>query len=1438
MSSNTSPSKENKPPSDHIKQLENEARILYESGNILGSLRKLQTAFEISPTDRLKRRIDRVKSLLPHEEQKSHAATALDRLITETNNLSIHEDRGVDKIRLAKNSSSSGKTSLTGKENACEVVNELLTAARLLFEAGKTKDSLEKVKQAYAVLPDPKTARKIERLEAVLASEEKQAAEASSRKSSNISTEKSPTQRKSTSSLKDPEYSRSSNSSDHPSASSPTAESGNSSASNMVDELLAEARSLCKEGKILESIQALEEAYKFDSNPKIARKIVRLKASLDSGVGAAQVDPAQKASELEKKARELFHQGDYPSALNLLQRANALCHTDKLERRIARLKDLISVSSQQSEEVAEEGDDDDVDDDIAQITRKAGNLSLRVDSKKPPVSGGRNVVELADDFYLPRALHDELYEYQRDGVRWLWNLHKTSPGGILADDMGLGKTLQTIAFLTGLFLSEEASKKPRTVLILTPVSVINTWQSEFAKWSPSLKLVTYYEMAKNARQKALISVQRRGGILLTTYNMLVSGLQDIGTDQAECACADAPWRSTKTASVKAHADFYIRNYAFTYDYVILDEAHRIKNTSTMAAKAVRALASRHRLLLTGTAVQNNLRELWSLFDFTHEGRLLGTQKTFLMEYEKPIMRSRERDATGAEKLYGNLMSNSLLKMISPFILRRTKQDTLAPLAAADASKRMPQKNEIVVWVYLSPLQEQIYRSFLKLDHVKELLFGGTKRSPLVELNILKKLCDHPRLLSTDQCVNLGLDVSKALPGSDIRAPSRTILMQESGKLAFVVRLLEHFQEEALKSGSPAHRTLIFSQSLRLLDMTEVAILGANEAAGRSVALPKHKVLRLDGRLKKLEERLKVLNEFASDHSYTAMLLTTQVGGVGLTITSADRVVILDPSWNPSVDAQAVDRVYRIGQLSNVIVYRLITCATVEEKIYRRQVYKDSVIRHTIGRAAVDCPEDSNDPYRYFTRQELVELFTLDENSRFSATQRQLAELHGVEGRKTYPELEAHLAFVTAMRDVVFDISDHDLLFSRQEDAGDRQACDPTTQQAEKYFAENRLKVGEAILNLEAKGDLAAAERLRQTQFAPRKLVYNQPAGDIFVPSKADSLRPMFNAPGCGARRSNEAATFKGSPKLGFVPASTLLKDSSLKERLTAPPAVPTSPKSRYSIESPSPVLDSPDRPSSSPLHVTASPHSSLSIPPVVREPGVSPQSVENSYDSESFVSSEIADANTRSSQRLSQSPREEEISIPTSEESSRSSDDSLVIFTQGALIQDQQPAITRLDSPQTNHTPKKAQPTDSGPGDSVEAFARPSVFPPHVRTPKATSSPFHTARSTSIRDVEMVSLDLTQPVEDEEIDNSVQMLSLRQSLAKSGIFLDGAPTFHVVHSSDESQVSNNHDGGGFIRDSCGGGGDDDLQSTASQEVSVPMLSDSIDVIEASFPESD
>nr|VZI14625.1 unnamed protein product [Spirometra erinaceieuropaei] len=1059
-------------------------------------------------------------------------------------------------------------------------------------------------------------------------------------------------------------------------------------------------------------------------------------------------------------------------------------------------------------------------------------------------------------------IYEKLYSYQREGVVWLWNLHKNTCGGILADDMGLGKTFQSIAFLAGYLNSEDSLRKRRTAMVLAPVSVINTWQAEFSKWAPSLRVFTYYEASKSARLRGLAGVQRCGGILLTTYSTLAAGVRDLAVNQN---AATGTWRS-KLTDDNLSTDLHFHGETFTWDYLVLDEAHKIKNPSTKAAKAVRALSSKHRILLTGTAVQNNLRELWSLYDFTHRGQLLGSQKTFLLQYEKPITRSRERDATAAERLHGKLMADSLYKMIEPYFLRRTKSDVLTGTpteTVASSTKepleqnqkgKLPRKNEIVVWLYLSPLQESIYRDFLKLDHVKELLFGTTKRSPLVELTILKKLCDHPRLLSTDQCANLGLDVSRALPArngtTEIRVPSSERLLQESGKLSFLVRLLERFQVEAVEKGRPAHRTLVFSQSLRLLDMAELVILDMNKRDVRQ-ELPKHRVLRLDGRLKKLSERVDVLEQFERDPSYTVMLLTTQVGGVGLTILSADRVVILDPSWNPAVDAQAVDRVYRIGQKSNVVVYRLITCATVEEKIYRRQVFKDSVIRQTTG-----AQSDEAELYRYFTRQELRALFTLSEDIRFSATQHQLAKLHGGHKRNSDTDLDEHLAFITGptMEDLVFQISDHDALFSCPDLEGPP-SDSPNSVMARK-FAERQLYLGEAALrgerinSLSGTGGFVTASSLMES-VVPQHPRPPPPPPDLFIPSKADTKRPMFNVPACN---------YYSQPRLLDMTRGLL------SERQSDPlPAVGTAfaPHNRRSEDAhriaPAPAPLSRNIPNSTEPVVVLSKEQTIQLDSSESpsEPGPASQ-----------YSPAVDDLKAASSRVSGNAlPKTEEGSMPQSgtpgprkkPTAPSSADDLVASFTEMSIVESETPAksgippIAGLNMSTTPSTPARLLAESAEPG----RFAVPTTPLSSVKpTNRATSTPFAIRPNTQCSDAEIIDLDISQTVDDEQLQNSVQMKSLRKSLAKSGLLILEEPPESTskspvypstslgmkVELESEMSVDTSHkappsvDGEvHLVEDSC----EVDTNGSTSSQVSAPSyirLSESVDMIEPSISE--
>ncbi|KAL3857456.1 hypothetical protein ACJMK2_012126 [Sinanodonta woodiana] len=535
------------------------------------------------------------------------------------------------------------------------------------------------------------------------------------------------------------------------------------------------------------------------------------------------------------------------------------------------------------------------------------------------------MINLGDGFYIYKELYNGLYVHQKEGIKWLWTLYRRRKGGILGDDMGLGKTIQVIAFLSGMFDMD----KIKSVLIVVPVSLMTNWEKEFTKWAPGICLTFYHGTSKKEKERALMKVQRRGGVCLTTYGTVVTSSEQLSQQDRK---------------------------EFIWDYVILDEGHKIKNP-TKTTKGVHAIGAKNRIILTGTPIQNNLRELWALFDFLHQGSLLGTARTFKMEYENPITRARERDATAGEKRLGMEMAESLKTIISPYFLRRTKMEVTAGVKTepndnddniadglTETSLKMPsftRKNDLIVWLSLTATQLKIYQDFLSLESVKELLM--TNKSPLVALTVLKKICDHPRLLSTRACAQLGLEGDENIDDDMLEAPEGyesaanriqhiddDILTNHSGKMIFLVKLLDQVKSEG-------HRCLIFSQSRKMLDIIEKVIKNRG-----------HKIMRLDGTVTQVADREQRIRKFQSDDSYSVFLLTTQVGGVGITLTAADRVIIFDPNWNPATDAQAVDRAFRIGQDKNVIIYRLITCGTVEEKIYRRQIFKDSITRQTTG----------------------------------------------------------------------------------------------------------------------------------------------------------------------------------------------------------------------------------------------------------------------------------------------------------------------------------------------------------------------------------------------------------------------------------------------------------------------------------------------------------
>ena len=746
----------------------------------------------------------------------------------------------------------------------------------------------------------------------------------------------------------------------------------------------------------------------------------------------------EKFHNLTRRAKQEAYDGDFEASLKLYKKAYKIQKSKIVAQRIAKLKAKL-------EELDDNNSEEDNDDGF---------------------------VKVSEGFKVPEKVYGQLYSYQKDGIMWFWRLFKQQKGGILGDDMGLGKTIQVISFLAGMF----GSGHIKNVLIIMPVSLLSNWEKEFQKWAPEIRVRFYHGTSIKQRSDNLAKIQRGNGVCLTTYGLCQTSQEQLSQDRF--------------------------GDTFTWDYIILDEGHKVKNTSNKTTIAIRAIPAKNHFILTGTPIQNNLREMWALFDYVCQGQLLGTSKSFKQEYENPIVRARERDASAYEKRMGHEMSVHLRELIAPHFLRRTKdileqrkktgtgddvRDDYVPKDDVDGSSdkeneenngskkpALSRKNDFIIWLCLSQTQLNIYEDFTKLDRVKQILM--TTKSPLAELNVLKKICDHPRLLSTMACSQLGLneelendeDTDAAYQWC---APPVDQLVQESGKLVFLVQLLLHLK-------SKGHQTLVFSQSRKMLDIIE-KVLNEKDI----------KMIRIDGSITSIVERESRINIFQTDSSYSVFLLTTQVGGVGLTLTAADRVVIFDPSWNPATDAQAVDRAYRIGQKNAVVIYRLITCGSLEEKIYRKQVFKQAITKQTTGA--------SDNPFRYFSRHELRELFVLDDH-RSSKTQIQLEKMHSAH-RVTDPLLDEHILFLYSTD--IFGISDHNLLFTKEELASEEELS-----AASEMSEVIQAKVRRAADIMQAESSqavgrfsipLSGNKKKNQTKIEDHAL-------EVFIPSKEDS----------------------------------------------------------------------------------------------------------------------------------------------------------------------------------------------------------------------------------------------------------------------------------------------------------------------------------------------
>ena len=450
---------------------------------------------------------------------------------------------------------------------------------------------------------------------------------------------------------------------------------------------------------------------------------------------------------------------------------------------------------------------------------------------------------------IPKEIQADLRSYQKDGVHWLERLRTMFLGGILADDMGLGKTVQAIVALTQLMKS-----KLGCALIVCPTSLLYNWKEEFAKFNPTLKVMVFDGIPSN--RKKLIAEIGKYDAVITSYTLLQKDIEQY-----------------KTA---------------LFSYVILDEAQHIKNRSTRNARSVKMVRAHHKLILSGTPIENSLDELWSLFDFLMPG-FLSSFDRFVEKYVR---------VSGNEQVKN---IEYLRKKISPFILRRMKEDVL---------KDLPPISEIVYHCQLSAVQQELYRSYAQSarDELSKLVerdgFNRVQIHVLATLTRLKQICCHPAIFAKE----------KAEPG-------------DSAKYDMLLELLQTLMEGG-------HKTVIFSQYTQMLKIMRADL----EQQGIRFCY-------LDGSSK---NRLEVVKEFNGDPSIYVFLVSLKAGGTGLNLVGADTVIHYDMWWNPAVENQATDRVHRMGQTRSVSAYKLITLNSIEEKIDEMQKRKKGLVKKVIS----------------------------------------------------------------------------------------------------------------------------------------------------------------------------------------------------------------------------------------------------------------------------------------------------------------------------------------------------------------------------------------------------------------------------------------------------------------------------------------------------------
>lgn len=475
--------------------------------------------------------------------------------------------------------------------------------------------------------------------------------------------------------------------------------------------------------------------------------------------------------------------------------------------------------------------------------------------------GGFNSIQKREVKDLP--VTKLLRDYQKYGLQWLSYLTENNLGACLADDMGLGKTIQTISLLASAYSDGHKSN----TLIVVPKSLIDNWINELKKFAPELSVYAYYGTERSMEEA------KKHTVILTTYAV---ARNDIEAFQKE-----------------------------DFEYAVLDEVQQIKNTSSQSSRAVMLLNAKHRIALSGTPMENNLGELYSIFRFLNPA-MFGSENDFNRRYGLPIQKDGDEDA-----------AKELSAKIRPFILRRLKQEV---------AKELPERTEQVIYVDMSPEQAAIYekqRRFYQNLIDSEIAKNGFEKA---QFCILQGLTELRQIATVPESKTDG-----AVEGSKWETLIETIT----------------------ELSSSGHRCLVFSNFLASIDAMSTRL----EAS----SIP-HLVMT-----GATSNRAELVKKFQQDDTYKVFLMTLKTGGVGLNLTGADYVFILDPWWNRSAEQQAIDRTHRIGQTRAVFCYRMIARNTIEEKIMELQQKKSDLFSAIISSDGQQIKKLTEEDINYLLR---------------------------------------------------------------------------------------------------------------------------------------------------------------------------------------------------------------------------------------------------------------------------------------------------------------------------------------------------------------------------------------------------------------------------------------------------------------------------------------